>query len=306
MGKAEMPDLTQIAQALDYIEDHLREAITVADIAEAVSYSLYHFCRTFNQATHHTPYDYLVRRRLSEAARALLETDRKIIDLALDYQFNNHETFSRAFKRVFDQQPSQWRKQGGAGQWHMTRWLMPRLTLAHLQQIARGPYLKPVVEERETFQVTGVMTRLPDKEPMGAAVADLWDLLTQELGRLGEAVSPGSYYGLVCYPEGQEHECCLYMAATEIRSSTSGEPPALANTILAVKLIPAMTCARFIHKGRRRDLPLTLDYVYHTWLPKSDRRLSLPWIVEDHGPDLPAADDGETEMAIYIPVEMTR
>lgn len=84
-----------ISQAVDFIEDNLKEAIAVADVADAVSYSLYHFCRTFNQATHHTPYDYLMRRRLSLAAQELLQTDKKIIEIALDYQFNSPETFSR-------------------------------------------------------------------------------------------------------------------------------------------------------------------------------------------------------------------
>jgi AraC family transcriptional regulator len=56
-------------EALDDIEQHLTAEIQVADIAAAVSYSLYHFCRIFGQVVHHNPYDYLMRRRLSEAAR---------------------------------------------------------------------------------------------------------------------------------------------------------------------------------------------------------------------------------------------
>ena len=139
-----MPDLALISEAVDYIESNLREATTVADMADAVSYSLYHFCRTFNRATHHTPYDYLMRRRLSESAQALLQTDHKIIEIGLDYQFNSPETFSRAFKRMFGMQPNQIRKQGSID----PRRLMPRLTPAHLRHINKGPYLKPVPRSR--------------------------------------------------------------------------------------------------------------------------------------------------------------
>ena len=78
-----MPDLALIAQALDFVELNLKEPIAVADMAGAVGYSLYHFCRTFNQATHHTPYDYLMRRRLAESAQTLLQTDEKINGNAL-------------------------------------------------------------------------------------------------------------------------------------------------------------------------------------------------------------------------------
>jgi AraC-like DNA-binding protein len=64
-----MLHLDLMAQAIDFIEAHLRADVTVGDVAAAVSYSVYHFCRTFNQVTHYTPYDYLMRRRLAEAAR---------------------------------------------------------------------------------------------------------------------------------------------------------------------------------------------------------------------------------------------
>jgi AraC family transcriptional regulator len=301
-----MPDLAQIAQVLDYVEDHLQEAITVADMAQAVSYSLYHFCRSFNEATHHTPYDYLMRRRVSEAARALLETDRRILDIAFDYQFNSHETFSRAFKRMLGLQPSQWRRQAQADPGQQVARLMPRLTLAHLEQIDKGPYLRPVVEDRDAFEVAGVMTPLPDKASGVATrvIRALWARLIWELERFESTIAPGQYYGLVYYPAEYEAGGCMYLAATEIPTrSGSRLAPALTGTALAVKTVPAMTCARFFHKGCRRDLALTLDYIYHTWLPKSGRSLSLPWIIEGYGPVLPVTEDDTSEMALCIPVE---
>jgi AraC family transcriptional regulator len=285
-----MPDLALIAQALDFIESNLKEPIGVADMAVAAGYSLYHFSRTFNQATHHTPYDYLMRRRLSEAARVLLQTDERIIDVALDYQFNNPETFSRAFKRMFETQPSQSRREG-----HMdSRWLMPRLTLAHLEQIAKGPYLRPVLERRDAFQVVGLTTLVKGDR---SVLPDLWDLLHQELASCAEPVGTGDCYGFAWYPEGWEGRGYLYMAAVEIQGGDTG------NAALVTKAIPAMTCARFIHKGPRRGLPLTLHYIYHTWLPKSGRSPSHPLIVECYGRDFGAADGDESEIGVYVPLE---
>ena len=77
-----MADAAVIARAIDYIEAHLQEDISVADMAASVSYSLFHFCRMFNEATHQTPYDYMIRRRLTEAARALLERSGSYRDTA--------------------------------------------------------------------------------------------------------------------------------------------------------------------------------------------------------------------------------
>ncbi len=285
-----MPDIASMAKAVDFIEDNLREAIAVADMADAVSYSLYHFCRTFNQATHHTPYDYLMRRRLSESARALVQTDKKIIDIALDYQFNNPETFSRAFKRVFGVQPSYLRRQGRIDGRH----LMPRLTFAHLNHISRGTYPKPVLKEKDAFQVAGVMTLVRDDQTV---ISELWDLLAQELGRHENTAKPGDYYGIAWYPEDWESRGVLYTAAIEIQGLD------VANPALVVKVIPALKYARFIHKGPTRDLPLTLDYIYHTWLPKSGNSLSCPLVVEHYGQDFRDSDDEEFEREIYVPIK---
>lgn len=278
-----MPDLALIAQALDFIEAHLREPIGVADMAEAVGYSLYHFCRTFNEATHHTPYDYLMRRRLAEAARALLQTDDRILDVALDHQFNNPETFSRAFRRVFDTQPSQWRKDGQLDPWR----LMPRLTPAHLAQIAKGPYLRPVLAERPARQLAGLMTRVRD-DP--SVVDGLWALLDEA------PASPGDRYGLAWYPPGWPQRAHLYLAAAEMAAAD------LSHTPLVEKTLPAGTYACFVHKGLRRDLLLTLDYAFHTWLPKSGRSLAQPLVVECYRQHPLATDDG-SEIGVYLPIQ---
>jgi AraC family transcriptional regulator len=285
-----MPDLIQIAQAIDYIEDNLRAAITVADMADAVSYSLYHFCRTFNQATHHTPYDYLMRRRLSEAARALLQSDAKIIDVAFDYQFNSHETFSRAFKRLFAMQPSQWRVQGRLD----TLRLLPRLTLAHIQHLAKGEYLKPALAELPALQLAGLMTVVPVGR---GGIPELWDLFAREIERQGQDPQAIDCYGLATYPEGRQEEGYLYLAGAEVQGLQAG------GTALVVKPLPALRYGRFVHKGPMAELPLTLDYVFHTWLPKSGYRLAYRWVIEHYGPNADPANGAGAETEIYVPVE---
>jgi AraC family transcriptional regulator len=210
--------------------------------------------------------------------------------VALDYQFNSPETFSRAFKRVFDTQPSQLRRES-----HLDRRrLMPRLTRAHLEQIAKGPYLRPVLEERYTFQVAGVMTLVQDERSI---IAEIWDLLDQELANCVNPVEAGDCYGIAWYSEGWEDRGYLYMAAVEIRNAD------MINPVLVTRTIPALTCARFIHKGSWRELPLTLDYVFHTWLPKSGKKPSLPMIIEQYSPDFSGADRDESEIGIYLPIE---
>lgn len=282
-----MRHLAVMAQAIDFIEAHLCEDIAVGDIAAAVSYSIFHFCRTFNQVTHHTPYDYLMRRRIAEAARELLQTDKKIIDLACEYQFANPETFSRAFKRVFDAQPNHWRKQP-AGQ---SPRVMPRLSLAHLEHIAKGPYLKPVIMDREALQLAGVMTLL---QANAFNSIDLWQIFVNDLQQRDE-LDAHEVYSLTIQAENVDRTNQFYLLGVPLADTSA------VNDAWVIKTLPAGKYVRFIHKGLQRDLPLTFDYIYFTWLPQTPLRLASPYILVRYAPGFEDSDSAECET--YLPIE---
>jgi AraC family transcriptional regulator len=285
-----MPDLQIIAKAIDFIEDKLRSPVTVADMAESVSYSLFHFCRVFNQATHHTPYDYLIRRRLVESTHSLLNSDKNILEIALEYQFSNPETFSRAFRRMFGILPSDLRKEGRIDRRH----LMPKWTLAHLKHISKGPYLLPEVEERPPFQVAGIMTLV--REDLGV-IPELWNRFVQERERMGDYFSSGGLFGISLYSEENDPGSYLYLVGFEIEESQE------VGGALVVKQFPAMKVARFIHKGKLHEFHLTLDYAYHAWLPRSGEQLSFPWVIEKHSQAFWGIKGAGSETAIYIPIQ---
>ena len=280
-----MLNIPLMAQAIDFIEDHLRDDITVGDMARAVSLSVYYFCRSFNQATHHTPYDYLMRRRIAEAARDLLQTDRKIIEITFDYQFNNPETFARAFKRVFGLQPNQWRKQGRCDR----RLIMPRLTLAHLQHLAQGSYLQPALIERPELHLTGLMTLVQEDSTV---IEKLWGWFARSIESRGDLVGRDRY-GILQY--SVENEPAGYFYLLGVPAATEQLPAAWVTMTL-----PAQPCARFIHKGTRRDLQLTLDYVYHTWLPQANVQLRSSIVLLHYGQDFEDSPQAEAEVFVEL------
>ncbi len=102
--------IESLVSVLEFIEEHLCDPVTVADMAAEAGYSLFHFIRVFNKVVRHTPYDYLLRRRLSHAAWLLLSSDWRILEIAVECQFGSHEAFTRAFTRLFGVTPSNWRE----------------------------------------------------------------------------------------------------------------------------------------------------------------------------------------------------
>jgi len=99
--------LESIMQSIAFIECNLHNDIGVRDVANAVSYSQFYFSREFSKHTHISVYDYILRRKISESYKDLFNKKTKIVELAFRYGFQSHEVFTRAFRKVFGENPSE-------------------------------------------------------------------------------------------------------------------------------------------------------------------------------------------------------
>lgn len=94
----------------EYMEANLKRRITLKELAEAVGYSPWHMTRIFKEVTGKTPFEYLRALRLTKAAIFLRDNEARVIDVALDYVFDSHEGFTRAFSREFGLSPYKYSK----------------------------------------------------------------------------------------------------------------------------------------------------------------------------------------------------
>lgn len=102
----------EISNAVEYIESHITEDITIDDIARHVSISPFYFQKGFAMLCGFTVGEYLRQRRLSLAGSELVSTDEKIIDIALKYGYDSPDSFTKAFTRFHGSTPSAVRKNG--------------------------------------------------------------------------------------------------------------------------------------------------------------------------------------------------
>ncbi len=84
-----------------YIDDHINEKITLRSLANEAGYSPWHSARIFKECTGEPPFEYIRKIRLSYAANRLKNESEKIVDVAFDFVFGSHETFTRAFSKQF-------------------------------------------------------------------------------------------------------------------------------------------------------------------------------------------------------------
>ena len=106
--------VTSIHQAIQYIEEHLREELTIREIAQQAALSPFYFQKGFAMLCGMTVGDYIRQRRLSAAGLEVLTTDRKIIDIALEFGYDSPDSFTKAFVRFHGLTPAALRKSGGA------------------------------------------------------------------------------------------------------------------------------------------------------------------------------------------------
>ncbi|MFO7636422.1 MAG: AraC family transcriptional regulator [Clostridia bacterium] len=106
MEQWEVVDAVQRMQ--DHMNENLQRRITARDLAKAAGYSQWHSARIFKELTGKTPFEYLRALRLSKAANLLRDGQARVVDVALDFVFDSHEGFTRAFFKQFGVLPKQY------------------------------------------------------------------------------------------------------------------------------------------------------------------------------------------------------
>ncbi|KAA1040149.1 helix-turn-helix transcriptional regulator [Macrococcus equipercicus] len=92
-----MEALQLVQQTIVYLEDHLLDHIDLTEMADYIGETAYHLNQTFTMICGMNPEEYVHRRRLSEAAQELMTGDRRLIDVAEYYGYNDAHSFSDDF-----------------------------------------------------------------------------------------------------------------------------------------------------------------------------------------------------------------
>ncbi|MBQ3339615.1 MAG: AraC family transcriptional regulator [Atopobiaceae bacterium] len=99
-----------VRTALEYVERHYREDITVADIARSTGLNPSYFGKVFKEATGRTPQQHLIGYRMNKATELLKLTSMSIAEVGAEVGYPNQLHFSRAFKGFCGLSPRDWRK----------------------------------------------------------------------------------------------------------------------------------------------------------------------------------------------------
>ncbi|WP_440897310.1 AraC family transcriptional regulator [Amphibacillus sp. Q70] len=161
--------LTDIQEAIAFIEQHMLEPIHYQDVAKYLHQSNYHFHRTFSMITGMTVNVYIRKRRLSLAGEDLLTSDQKIIDVAFKYGYDTPESFTKAFSRFHGVSPYKAKQLGHS--------LKSFNRLVIKIQVEGGSEMDYKIVKRQPFQLLAKVETFDIEHtvnPESTAIADFW------------------------------------------------------------------------------------------------------------------------------------
>ena len=270
-------------KALWYIESHLDGELSLETIAGAVYVSHFHLSRAFPASTGNSDAAYVRGRRLSEAAKVLVQGAPDILSVALNTGYGSHEAFTRAFRQLFGLTPEQLRARA-----HLDNLkLQEPLRMKNATTI---PIAAPRIMKSGALLIFGPSERYQCQNIAG--IPSQWNRFIPYLGQIPGKVGHTAYGVIRNSDDAGDFDYICGVEVTEFPS----EPIEFAR----VRLDPR-TYAVFEHREHISSIRATFDFIWNHGLPDSGYQTAEAPALEVYGPQF----DGRTGLGgleIWIPV----
>ena len=248
----------RIRRVCDYISQNLDEHLTLERLSEVAAFSKYHFHRLFAACTGQSLMNFILLARMRRASfRLAFEPGYRITDIAFEAGFNSSEAFSRAFKRLFEQTPSQFRQSPEWSEWH-------KKFEFDLPTSGTDTMNVQIVDFQETPVALIEHRGAPERVYETAARFIAW--------RKSSGLSPvetSKTYGI---PHGDPNRVDPDEFRFDICGSIDVAVPENQYGVRAAT-IPGGRCAVVCHKGSHDTLDECVYRLYREWLPESGETL---------------------------------
>lgn len=254
-------DTRRIIQAsADYIDAHLKEPLSVEILSAQAGFSSYYYCRLFSLYMDMPVMEYVRRRRLVYAAKEICE-GKRILDVAMDYGFESHNGFAKAFRKVYGYSPDEYRRRAAPH-----RPIAPNPLAAQKVEFSVQPKVR--LEERKGFYVAGMVIRTASDITSIAQQPAIWQniWLPEKENKIYAAARPkehGEYY--ISFPV----ETGLFRLVTCVKI----EEPETVDDGLYVDWVPGGLYGIFstppTEENFAQSVVDTWQYIFEVWLPNS-------------------------------------
>jgi AraC-like DNA-binding protein/predicted transcriptional regulator YdeE len=270
-----------------HIEHTIETSTSLEDIASIVALSEFHFHRQFRAYFGVPVMDYVRRRRLALAAKALLASPAPVLRIALAAGFESQAAFTRAFRKVFHTTPARFRRHGCEVPW-LSCVPISSEVLAMLPGLGTE---QPRIEVIGDIAVAGLTATIDVSER--ERIPRLWNELAAVVGP--DRFARAEHFGVSAGDEKVLAGAFGYWAALSL------DPATRPDARLERRTIPGSTYLVFHLVGGAPLIAAAYDYIGATWLPGSRHRLRPgPSFTRQREPD---AAGRPAAIEIWIAVE---
>lgn len=291
----------RIGRVLAHIQERLDETLLLEELAAVAHFSPFHFHRVFRGMVGESVMQHVRRLRLERAAMRLRHTDRAIVDIAFEAGYENHESFTRAFRSAFGRPPSAFREEKGFG----ARVESP--ASVHFSGGGAEVTFTPMGVGQEPLDVS---VRRLDPERVAfmrhvgpfEEVGETWERLMEWAGTEG-LLGPRTRFFGACYddPEVTPADKIRYDACVTVDSEIAGDGE------IGVQTITGGRFAVTLHEGPYEALGDTCAALFGRWFAGRDHEPGDPPCLEFYlnDPDCTEPEGLLTEIWVRIRDETT-
>lgn len=280
--------------AENYIRNHLSEPLSLDLLSDVAGISKFHFHRLFLLSRGVSVAQYIQRMRFKKASYQLaFEPKTKVIAIAIDAGFENPESFSRAFKRLFSVSPSEFRMSPNWEDWHAV------LNSRQVPNISQEENIEALDDQIKIINFKE--TRLAVLEHRGAPETQNTTIAAFTRWRKQYVTSSS----VTSRTFGLAFNDPYSVAAEDYRFGIARElfTPLKTNDFGVVeKCIPQSQCAVLRHLGPHEDMRSKIFFMYERWLDRANRSLADFPLFFHFINSFPQVDEVDLITDIYLPV----
>jgi len=252
-----------LQEMLRYIDMHIKEKLSVKKLAERSGFSPYHFCRIFQWNIGYSIMEYVRLRRLAFAASEL-KSGKFIFDIAVEYGYETHTGFLKAFKRCFGSTPEKYRLHASFS--------VPKLPILEKskQYVNGGIVMEPKMIRKSAVKLAGFAVKIKNKE-YTEAFTNLWQEYAFD-GRQkklhGESFLKNHVEYGACFPENPENGEFEYVVGIEVKDKHDIPKDYYVCTIPEA-LYAVFTPPPSDEENLSSSIQGTYKYIFSEWFPNS-------------------------------------
>lgn len=287
-------NLQLVQDAIDIIEENLSERFNIDEFSNEKGYSKYHFHKIFTNIVGIPPHQYLIQRKLTEAAKQMISSNRSIIDIAISAGYESQQAFSDAFRRIYKISPGKLRKK-------IKRVIFTKSfdVNSYMTSLSPKDLYQLSIETKGEIRLVGYRS---DTLRGFFVIPRLWGLLHKVKDTIKSRISNDRVFALNDYSDFDNKSCTdrinfNYMACIEVDNSTK-----LPKNMVSITL-PGSNYAIFRFRAKPEDsIEETLLYIYKEWFPSNSYQLNdkVRYELIEYGEE--RDHNGFAEISVCIPI----